>query len=197
MPRLVDHAAMRAEIIQATWRLIAERGIEAMTMRELARELGFANGSITHYFPNKAAILTAAFQLVFDATNRRYRAAVDRSEASGIAALREFLLQTLPVDEERRLEARIVIPFLEHAATDEQMAGLFRAMMAQWREEFDQLLADAHARGELREGLDHRAAGDALLALLTGVQGTGILLPDSAPPERMVAMVDTALSMLT
>ncbi|QOC26276.1 TetR family transcriptional regulator C-terminal domain-containing protein [Microbacterium hominis] len=196
VPRLVDHEAMRTEIIRATWRLIAERGIAAMTMRELARELGFANGSITHYFPNKSAILTAAFELVYEATNTRYLAAIAQTHATGVAALRQFLVQTLPVDEERLLEARIVIPFLEHAAADDEMAELFRAMMTQWRAHFDALLAEAAASGELRPGLDPRAAGDALLALLTGVQGTGILLPDSREPARMEAMLDTALQML-
>lgn len=196
MPRRVDHDRMRADIIDATWRLIAERGIEAVTMRELARELGFANGSITHYFPNKSAILTAAFQHVFDATNDRYRASVAVSHARGLAALREFLVQTLPIDEERLLEARIVIPFLEHAATHDDMARIFRTMMAQWREQFDELLAQARDEGELRHDVETRAAGDALLALLTGVQATGVLLPDSTPPERMIAMLDASLAML-
>lgn len=196
MPRLVDHGAMRTEIIRATWKLIAARGIAAVTMRELARELGFANGSITHYFPNKAAILTAAFELVYDATNARYTAAIARSGATGLAALREFLAQTFPIDEERLLEARIVIPFLEYAASDAPMATLFQGMMARWRATFDALLDEAAAQGEIRPGLDARAAGDALLALLTGVQGTAILLPDSREAGRMHAMLDTALAML-
>ncbi|MFT3798306.1 TetR/AcrR family transcriptional regulator [Microbacterium sp.] len=193
MPRLVNHADKRAEIVQATWRLIAERGIEAMTMRELARELGLANGTITHYFPNKLAILTAAFQHVVDATNARYRAG---GEVTGAAALRAFLLQTLPIDEERLLEARIVIPFLEHAATNEDMAALFRAMMDQWRAQFAELLAQALVAGEVRPDLDARAAADGLIALLTGVQATGVLLPDTTRPERMIAMLDAALEML-
>ncbi|MFT4213931.1 MAG: TetR/AcrR family transcriptional regulator [Microbacterium sp.] len=196
MPRLVDHSERRAEIVRATWRIIAERGIEATTMRELARELGLANGTVSHYFPNKRAILTAAFQHVVDATDSRYRTAVDRAGARGVAALREFLQQTLPVDEERLLEARIVIPFLEHAATDEHMASLFRSMMDQWRAEFAKLLDQAKAADEVRADLDARAAGDALLALLTGLQATGVLLPDTADQERMEAMLDTTMAML-
>lgn len=196
MPRRVNHADRRAEIIHATWRLIAEQGIEATTMRELARELGLANGSITHYFPNKTAILTAAFQHVFDATNTRYLTAIEGRDVRGVAALREFLMQTLPIDEERLLEARIVIPFLEHAATDHEMAELFRSMMEQWRSRFAELLSQARLLGEVRDDLDTRAAADALLSLLTGVQATGVLLPDTTRPARMLAMLDAALSML-
>lgn len=196
MPRLVDHGERRAEIVRATWRIIAERGIEATTMRELARQMGLANGSVTHYFPNKKAILSAAFQHVFDATNQRYAAAAAERELQGLEALREFLLQTLPMDQERLLEARIVIPFMEYAAIEEDMAAMFRGMMREWQEQFTVLLDQASDRGELREDVDPRAASDALLHAITGMQAVGVLLPETARPVRMIAMLDTLLMML-
>lgn len=196
MPRRVDHAHKRAEIVRATWQIIAERGIEATTMRELARELGLANGSVTHYFPDKKAILTAAFQHVFDATNARYAREAAREGLEGIPALRIFLLQTLPIDDERRLEARIVIPFLEYAAIDEGMADLFRSMMQQWQNQINGSLREAQERGQARDDLDLTVASDAILAMVTGAQATGVLLPASASPPRMTAMVDAFLDTL-
>ncbi|MFT4124551.1 MAG: TetR/AcrR family transcriptional regulator [Microbacteriaceae bacterium] len=196
MPRLVDHVERRAEIVRATWRIIAEQGIEATTMRELAHQLGLANGSVTHYFPNKKAILTAAFQHVFDATNARYAAAAAARDLHGLAALRAFLLETLPIDEERLLEARIVIPFLEYAAIEEDLATLFRSMMEQWQDRFTGLLEDARERGELAADVDVCAASDALLHAVTGVQAIGVLLPETARAQRMVGMLDALLQML-
>ena len=123
MPRRVDHEARRHEIVLATWRLIAERGIEATTMRELARELGLANGSVTHYFPDKSAILTAAFAHVFAATTARFEQGRARTGDTGLAALRAFLLEAAPIDEERSLEARSVSAFLEYAAANPALAS--------------------------------------------------------------------------
>jgi AcrR family transcriptional regulator len=33
MPKLVDHEARRKEIVEATWRLIASKGPDGLTMR--------------------------------------------------------------------------------------------------------------------------------------------------------------------
>ncbi|MEV8273036.1 TetR/AcrR family transcriptional regulator [Microbacterium sp. NPDC077184] len=194
MPRLVDHASRRAEIIQATWRSIAAHGIEATTMRGLARELGLANGSVTHYFPHKKAILAAAFEHVFAATTARYEAIAASENLRGLAALRAFLVQTLPMDEERLLEARIVIPFLEHAAIDADMATLFRTKMDQWQQQLSELIAQARADGEVPASLDTTGEIDLILHAITGVQAIGVLLPETARGPRLTAMLDILLS---
>lgn len=196
MPRLVDHEARRHEIVLATWRLIAERGIEATTMRELARELGLANGSVTHYFPDKSAILTAAFAHVFAATNARVAAHRTASGATGLAALRAFLLEAAPIDEERALEARIVIAFLEYAAADRALATMFRALMREWQASFARMVTEAQTQGEVRDGLDVQAVSDAILHAVNGMQANGILLPETAREQRMRATVDALVDML-
>lgn len=196
MPRRVDHEARRHEIVQATWRLIAQRGIEATTMRELARELGLANGSVTHYFPDKSAILTAAFAHVFAATTARFEQNRARTGATGLAALRAFLLEAAPIDEERSLEARIVIAFLEYAAADSALTEMFRGLMRQWQEAFAQMVAEAQEHGEVRDGLNVQAVSDAILHAVNGMQANGVLLPDTAQEERMLATVDALVDML-
>ncbi|MDF2665693.1 MAG: transcriptional regulator [Microbacterium sp.] len=196
MPRRVDHEARRREIVLATWRLIAERGIEATTMRELARELGLANGSVTHYFPDKSAIITAAFAHVFDATTARFEQGRARTGDTGLAALRAFLLEAAPIDEERALEARIVIAFLEYAAADPALAEMFRGRMRQWQEAFAAMVAEAQERGEVRDGLDVQAVSDAILHAVNGMQANGVLLPETAREDRMLATVDALVDML-
>ncbi|SDO50973.1 transcriptional regulator, TetR family [Microbacterium sp. ru370.1] len=196
MPRRVDHEARRHEIVLATWRLIAERGIEATTMRELARELGLANGSVTHYFPDKSAIITAAFAHVFDATTARFEQARARTGGTGLAALRAFLLEAAPIDEERALEARIVIAFLEYAAADSALAEMFRGLMRRWQEAFAAMVVEAQERGEVRDGLDVEAVSDAILHAVNGMQANGVLLPETAREERMRATVDALVDML-
>jgi AcrR family transcriptional regulator len=195
VPKRVDHDARRAEIIQATWRLIAERGIEATTMRELAREMGLANGSVTHYFPDKKAILVGAFRHVFAATNRRFEAAAAAAPSRGLARLRLFLLETLPLDDERRLEARIVIPFLEYAAVDDGLSVEFQDMMREWRGLFRGMLIEAQADGELADDADPDALADVLISAITGLQSVAILVPETGAAERLLAMADALLGL--
>lgn len=193
MPKVIDHDQRRAEIIRATWRSIAERGIEATTMRELARELGQSNGAIGYYFPHKRAILTAAFEYVFEATNRRFTAAQAASNAKGIDALRAFLHETLPIDQERRLEARIVIPFLEFAAVDEELAALFRERMNEWFDQLAVFLRQAVGAGDARADLDVRAAAELIVSTVTGIQSMGVLMPHTLTAQRLVILADALL----
>jgi AcrR family transcriptional regulator len=70
MPRNLsetDLAAFRARICAVAERLFAERGPGAVTMRELARELGVSAMTPYRYFADKESILAAVRANAFDA----------------------------------------------------------------------------------------------------------------------------------
>jgi len=194
MPKIVDHAERRLTIIQATWRLIATQGIRATTMREIAREAGVANGTLVPYFTDKDAILTAAFELVFAATNDRF--ALARSDRSGLTALRVMLNEIFPLDEERLLEARIVVAFWEHAASDPALNQLHQNTMALWRTEMVHYLEEAKRDGETRPDLDAELVADQLMAMLNGVQVLTVLSSDDGAAARLTVMLDDFLGRL-
>ena len=86
MPKAVDHEARRAELLAATWRVIARDGIEGATVRRISREAGYSTGVLTHYFQNKEDVLRTALQASF--TQTRTRMAADTASSSGVASLR-------------------------------------------------------------------------------------------------------------
>lgn len=194
MPKIVDHAERRRTIVQATWRLIATQGIRATTMREIAREAGVANGTLVPYFTDKDAILTAAFEHVFAATNDRFARA--RSNQTGLAALRVMLIEIFPLDGERLLEARIVVAFWEHAATDPALNELHQNTMARWRAEMLEYLEEAKRDGQTRSDLDTGLVADQLMAMLNGVQVLTVLSSDHGAAARLTAMLDDFLTRL-
>lgn len=53
MPKVIDHQVMREELLTRSLGLFAQRGFHAVTMRELARELGVSTGTLYHYFTSK------------------------------------------------------------------------------------------------------------------------------------------------
>lgn len=68
MPRVLsseDVEAFRARLCQAAERLFAERGIEAVTMRELAQAMGVSPMTPYRYFKDKDAILAAVRAAAF------------------------------------------------------------------------------------------------------------------------------------
>ncbi len=194
MPKIVDHEARRGEIIEAVWSLISSRGFGSVTMRELAAEAGYANGALTRYFPDKDAVLRAAFRRAFDATNERAGAAI--GDRGGLAALRLLCLEIMPLDDVRRREARVVIGFWDHAAGHADLMGFFDGTVLEWREQVRLYLRQARATGEIPAGRPDDVVIDTLLAMLMGLQINALFMPRDTTPQRQRAMLDGFLDSL-
>ncbi|UVJ39151.1 TetR/AcrR family transcriptional regulator [Arthrobacter sp. CJ23] len=175
MPKIVDHDERRLELVDATWRIIARLGIEGATMREIALEAGFANGALKPYFPTKDTLLTFAFRHVFNRTNERIREVT--AGKGGIAALRAFCVEVLPLDSERVNEARIVVPFWQKAITDPEKAAIHRESMDQWHGTIQGYLTEARRQGDVTAAVDDSAASGHLLNMLLGAQIAAALAP--------------------
>jgi AcrR family transcriptional regulator len=60
--RAAQKASTRRRLLDAAYDLFEERGYEQATMRELAARAGVAPGTIFAHFPDKPALLVAAFE---------------------------------------------------------------------------------------------------------------------------------------
>ena len=109
MPKAVDHDARRAELLAATWRVIARDGIEGATVRRISREAGYSTGVLTHYFQNKEDVLRTALQAACTQANTRIEART--AETQGLQALRNAALGELPLDDERRRACEVRLGF--------------------------------------------------------------------------------------
>ena len=204
MPKIVDWDAKRDEILSATWRVIARDGLARATISAIAREASCSRGILAHYFDDKADILGSALLM----SHRRVAARMDAltAERSGLAALRLVMLEALPLDEQRDLEAQIEISFwgralgnpalreLQHSEFD-RLRKRLRAHLAEARA-LGQLgghLDEAERLGELADGLDLDFATHQLVVLIDGLSAERVLYPDRVAPERQVTMLDHVL----
>jgi AcrR family transcriptional regulator len=194
VPKIVDHDERRLELVDATWRIIARQGLEGATMREIAMEAGFANGALKPYFPTKDTLLEFAFGHVFNRTNQRI--AEVTAGKSGMAALRAFCLEVLPLDDERVNEARIVIPFWQKAVNDAQKAQIHQQSMAAWLDTIRQFLAEAREAGDVRAAVDDSILAGQLLNMLLGAQIEAALSPESGTDFGHAAQLDGYLTLL-
>ncbi|WP_026552763.1 TetR/AcrR family transcriptional regulator [Arthrobacter sp. H20] len=194
MPKVVDHDARRLELVKVTWRVIARAGIDGATMREIADHAGFANGALKPYFASKGELLAASFQHVFNLTNER----TERSTAglSGLAALRTFCHEVLPLDEDRILEARIVIPFWQTALTDPDKEQQYAQDMEEWRDQLLGYLAQARRAGEVTTTVPDVQITRHLLSMTMGAQIMAALYQAEYSPDQQIAALDAYLDML-
>jgi AcrR family transcriptional regulator len=194
VPKVVDREQRRREILEVTWRLMATRGADAATMRQIAREAGYANGALAPYFSGKDELVEAAYVYVFERTNDRIGAAI--AGKRGLAALRAFLVEVLPTTELTRLEARIVLPFWNRTVADERLARLNDTAMRQWRHELGELLAEGREDGDVTAGAPDDVLVEQLLAAALGLQILALLPESPTPPATQLAMLDAALAAL-
>lgn len=194
MPKYVDHDARRLELVEVTWRVIARRGFDGVTLRDIAAEAGFANGALKPYFPSRASLIRATFTHVFGRTNERIRSATEGCE--GLEALRGFAGEVLPLDADRLDEARVVIPFWQIATHDEGFAELNDQAMAQWREWIETWITQGVDRGELRPGISRAPAAEALLTFLLGAQIVAVLDTHFNGPSQLLEQLEMHLRML-
>ena len=62
MPKKVDHQQRREQIAAALMRVVANDGLEAVSLRHVAAEAGVTAGMVQHYFPSKEAMMDFAMQ---------------------------------------------------------------------------------------------------------------------------------------
>jgi AcrR family transcriptional regulator len=188
MPKLVDHELRRREIVDGVWRLIARKGFDGTTMRDLAAEMGLAYGAVNYYFPTKDDVLIASYEHVFKRTQDRFDQKVGNRR--GMAALRLLAGEMMPIGDDARLEARILLPFWERCASSERFSAVNLAGLAGVSQLFHQYLDQAADAGETRQELERGPAAKALLTLISGAQALAVLMPEEYPSAVFEQMLD-------
>jgi AcrR family transcriptional regulator len=87
----------RDRVLRTAVALADAHGIEAVTMRRLAEELGVEAMSLYHHVPNKEALLNGVVDLVFAEIDASVDADVDVTPATWKAAVRDRILTSRSV----------------------------------------------------------------------------------------------------
>lgn len=88
-PAPYHHGALRDALIQATEAVLAERGADGFSLREVARRAGVSPAAPAHHFGDAAGLLTAVATLGFEALAAALEAGDARGGDDARAALRE------------------------------------------------------------------------------------------------------------
>ena len=128
MPARIDAEERRQYVIDAAFRLIVAGSLERTTLRKVAAETNLHIGPVRHFFDGHEALLTAAAHEAGNRMGQRLMhhpveqlRGLDGEEA--LTALQDLLEQVLPVDEERRMEAIIVLELIRASRTQTVFAS--------------------------------------------------------------------------
>lgn len=188
MPKIVDHDARRAAIAEALWRLVERDGMEAVTMRAVAREAGWSTGVVAHYFADMDALTTHSFAQVQRTMADRAARAHARA-ATPRAGVRAALAQALPLDRARRREASVWFGHLERARHSRAVGAVARTHYRTWR-----TALSAQTTAAWPHLADPDDVADELIALVDGIAVRALAMPRALPRAVQLRMLDRALA---
>ena len=103
MPRHVDHELRRNELAEVTARLIVRGGVEAANVRAIAQEAGYSTKVVSHYFPEKRALMLLTYQHAVGQSRDLTEASSVMGRVSPPFAKRFYRCLTCPVRTGRQL----------------------------------------------------------------------------------------------
>ncbi|GAE05076.1 TetR/AcrR family transcriptional regulator [Paenibacillus sp. JCM 10914] len=105
MPKIVDHGKQRQHVAEAALRVIQREGLDKATVRNIAVEAGLSVGSMRHYFSSQAELFAYCMNQINQRIHKRYDELILRGDL--INDLKDMLLLSLPLDNERRMEMEV------------------------------------------------------------------------------------------
>ena len=130
--------------------------------------------------------------------HRRVAARMDAKTAgrAGLDALRLVMLEALPLDDERDLEAQIEISFWGRALGNPELRKVQNAEFDRFEGRLRRHLVEARRQDELRDSVDIDLAAHQLLVLIDGLSAERVLYPGRVTAARQKQMLSELLDSL-
>ena len=175
--RKVDHDSRREEVASVASRLIADRGLEALTTRALAKELGCSIGVLSHYFNSKEEIVLAAFQWADQSIDQRMQAAIVDQDIS-LDYFIPMIQGGLPLDEASDREWRVRFNLYNYCLTrggeglsaQIEKTSHFRVLMVE-------LIQALQAKGEVRTDISAELITKMAFDMVIGAAQNLLMVP--------------------
>ncbi|WP_135235292.1 TetR/AcrR family transcriptional regulator [Nocardia sp. CS682] len=186
------HALRRAELLDGVLDVAATRGMEAVSVREVAAQVGVSPAKVQYYFRTKDELLIAAFRHVEQLLDDR--AAQVSYEHGVAAALRTVLVDWLPVDAARARLVKIWVAFLARAVVTDELAAIESAYQQRTQAQLVEAIESGIESGEYAAEVDPALEARLLSALVEGLSVRMLTDPVGLPAETAIATLDAHLA---
>jgi AcrR family transcriptional regulator len=194
-PRIDIGSIRREQIVEAAVAVIAEQGIQNLSLSEIESRAGMSRGQLTYYFPTKEAILLAVFDRLLELALQRLgtpqgQACEEASAWDWIRHLLEKLILEPPADPQFGC---LQYTFLSQSNHREDFRQRLASLYEHWRSGMAQGLAIDAAANPPSRAAAPRALATIVQALLHGLAMQLAADPKAFDPREVV---DLCLDML-
>jgi AcrR family transcriptional regulator len=191
MPIVVDHDERREFIADVVKKLIAERGMKYVTIRNVAREAGFKSTLISHYFEDKKAMLAFTLETIWKRAGARVSKAIEENKD-----LASCLDSLLPIGQSSLSDWQAWFGFWGMATYDPDLAAVRLRTVEATHETLKRMLKAAQNRNELPPDLDLEFHARRLQTVLNGIAAMVVIDPSSWPKNRQRSVFKTELELM-
>lgn len=190
MPRLVDHDERRREFALAVWGIVAERGIEGVTLREVARAANVSVGRVQHYYATREELVRDSCRVMLEIAEEQLEGGVTGLGPG--ARLRALVLHAVPATTGLVRGTAVWTAYLAKSVDDPGIADLVRESHRGAVDLAADSIQEARAQGAMREADAARDLALELLALSEGYAAR--VLTGSLTAEEAVAALERRLA---
>jgi AcrR family transcriptional regulator len=171
----------RLNIIRVAWELTIRDGLDALSLRSIAKELGTTTGIITYYFRDKADLLLVIIDQVAERALNSYTAAL-RGPTS-IARLERYLSAAMPLEPDVQERVRVWHAFIGQAIDKPSLLEAQRQREKGWRQAIAAEITALQSIGKVTSTLDPLEVAGNLIMIIDGIGLAWII-----HPERLTIM---------
>lgn len=176
----------RREIASAACALVAEGGLDSVSMRRIAKHLGATTGYISHYYADKEDLLEAAL--------REALSELTSGAAPLSTNLEEWIdnaVRTLPHNVDTQRFWRILTAFQSASLNNPRLAEVLRIYVVEQISALTGHLTEKVGADTPTEEVT--ALARSLFALVSGLGTTTTITPDAFTPEQLRTIIHSSV----
>lgn len=190
-----DHEARRAELLDAALAVIAEEGIAAASLRQVAERAGCSTGAVTYYFANREEMMAAVIESQFDVFDAMLRASDESGDGKlDIRGGLKRWLESLDASGAGGWVANFQL--LSLARHEPALAAVYQRRYARYRDVFASMLARGQRQGTIRKDIPAELLADQISAMGDGWMMLFPIEPDRFQKIRVQALLDATMALI-
>jgi AcrR family transcriptional regulator len=155
-------------LVQATFDVIAERGLEGLRTREIASRAGMNVAMVHYYFANKAALIGAVVEYLVEQFLLFQTVPVSESEDTPLHRLRRWFANAQTYQQEHPKLALVYQELFLRSRRDASLLPMLQSLDQQWYVNTKRILDDGIQQGIFRATLNVEEVTKMIMAQLRG-----------------------------
>lgn len=179
--QLAPQTDRREAVVHAAWRVAARDGLAAVTIRAIAKEIGYTTGIVMHHFPTKEAIIEEMIERLYKGLRAIYLGAMNGAPTA--ERLERLLLSALPLEPNLAFGWKLSVVLQGEAVRSSKIAGLHRSYYRLFEGDIRDELARMQEARLLPADTDLGVATARLMVMVEGIGANYALRPRAMPPK--------------